>query len=221
MQMEARTLGQPGANQLRFVGAVVVQNQGNVQLRGHVLLDDVEEFAKLGRAMTAVCLADDRSGLCIQRGAEAGGAVSLVVVRAAFDLARSHGQQRRRAVQRLNLILLVAAQHQSAVRRVEIQPDDVAHLVDKQRIARELEGLAAMRGQGKSAPDAMNATAAESAALGQRTRGAPHLASEMWDRASAQPRTPASTASPRKGPHSRVPKNSRAEGGVQRAARND
>jgi len=48
-------------------------------------------------------LADDLAGLCIQRGEEAGGAVALVVVGTAFDLAWAHGQQRRRAIECLYL----------------------------------------------------------------------------------------------------------------------
>ena len=87
VQMEAGALGQPVANQLGFMGAVVVQNQMHLQLCRHVVLDSVEEEAKLPGAMPAVRLADDLAGLGIQRGEQAGGAVALVVMRAAFDLA--------------------------------------------------------------------------------------------------------------------------------------
>lgn len=75
MQMEARTLGQPVANQLRLVSAVVVQDQMHVQFCGHVLLDGVEEGAELGGTVAAARLADDLAGLCIERGEQAGGAM--------------------------------------------------------------------------------------------------------------------------------------------------
>ena len=54
------------------------------------------------------------------------------------------------------MALLVDAKHHGAIRRVEIEPDDVAHLLNEQRIARQLEGLAAMRLQAKGLPDAMD-----------------------------------------------------------------
>ena len=73
-----------------------------------------------------------------------GGAVPFVVVSAAFDLSGAHGQQQCGAVRRLNLAFLVHAQHQGAVGRVEVEADDIANFVDKQRIAAQLEGSAAV-----------------------------------------------------------------------------
>ena len=80
----------------------------------------------------------------------------LVVVGAPLGLAGPHRQQRLGAVQRLDLALLVDAQHHRAIRRIEIEPDDVAHLLHEQRIGRELEGLDAMRLQPEGLPDAMD-----------------------------------------------------------------
>src|SRR2546422_1315690 len=71
----------------------------------------------------------------------------------------------------LEMALLVHTQHQGAVGRVEVKADDVANLVDEQRITAQLEGLAAMRLQGKSAPDAADAALAESGGVSQRARG--------------------------------------------------
>jgi hypothetical protein len=59
-----------------------------------------------------------------------------VVVGAAFDLAGAHGQQRGGTIQRLNLALFVHAQDQGTLGRVQIKPNDVADLIDKQRVAR-------------------------------------------------------------------------------------
>ena len=56
VQVEAWPLGQPVADQLRLVGAVVVQDQVNVQFRRDVLLDGVQESAELDRAMAAMGL---------------------------------------------------------------------------------------------------------------------------------------------------------------------
>jgi len=69
----------------------------------------LEEVAKLFGAMALLVLADDLAGLGIQRSKQAGGAVPRIVVGAAFDLPRSHGQQRSRAVKRLDLALFIHA----------------------------------------------------------------------------------------------------------------
>jgi hypothetical protein len=53
----------------------------------------------------------------------------------------------------LNLALFIDAQDQRMLRRRQIEADDIAHLLDKQRIGRELEGLGAMRLEVESLPD--------------------------------------------------------------------
>jgi hypothetical protein len=65
-------------------------------------------------------------------------------VRAPLDLAWAHRHQGLRSVNRLNLALFIDAQNQRALGRRQVQPDDVAHLLDEQRIGEELEGFAAM-----------------------------------------------------------------------------
>src|SRR5262245_63309887 len=80
----------------------------------------------------------------IQRGKERGGAVPLVIMR----LARRHPwperQDRLRAVERLNLTLLIDAQHERLRGRIQIEADDVSQLAHEIRIPAELERLDAM-----------------------------------------------------------------------------
>ena len=54
-----------------------------------------------------------------------------VIMRPPLDLARPHGQQRLRPIERLDLTLFVHAQHQRPIRRVQVQAHDVADLLDK------------------------------------------------------------------------------------------
>src|SRR5260370_5571946 len=169
--MEAGTPSEQAANELRFMRAVVVQNEVHVQFWGHVLLDGVEKAAEFARAVTTMELAQDAAAGHVESGEQAGGAVAFVVVRAAFDLSGAHGQQRRGSVQGLNLTLLVHTQHQSAVGRAQIKADDVANLVDEQRIAAQLEGPAAMGLQRKGAPDAADAALAEPRRLSEGAGG--------------------------------------------------
>lgn len=62
MQVGARTLREPAADELGFVRAVVVQDEVHVEFSGHVALDDIEKAAELARsdADDAVALARGR-----------------------------------------------------------------------------------------------------------------------------------------------------------------
>ena len=107
----------------------------HVEIRGHVALDFVEKLAELPGAVTRHALADDRSRLHVERSEQRRGAVAFVVVGAPLDLAGAHRQQRLRAIQRLDLALFIDAKHQSALRRVKIEANDVTHLLNELRIS--------------------------------------------------------------------------------------
>jgi len=108
VQVKARAFGQPAADELGFVGAVVVQNEVYVQCCGHVRFDGVEKTAEFVGTMTTMQRAQQHMATGhVESGEQTGGAVPVVVVSAAFDLSGAHGQQQRRAVQRLHLAFLV------------------------------------------------------------------------------------------------------------------
>ena len=109
VQMESRSFCQPAADQLRFVISVVIQDQVDIQVWRDIFFDGVEEVTKLDRAMAALRLSDQFTRLGIERGKEAGGVVTRIIVGAAFDLPWTHWQQRRGSIQRLYLRLLVHA----------------------------------------------------------------------------------------------------------------
>src|SRR6516162_1616305 len=68
-----------------------------------------------------------------------------VVVRPPFDPSRQHRQQWLRAVERLDLALLIHTQDQGLLRQPQIQLDDVADFFNEQRVVREFECLPAAR----------------------------------------------------------------------------
>jgi len=115
-------------------------------------------------------LADNFATLGIQRGEERGHPMPRVVLGPALDLPRPHRQHGLRAIERLDLGFFVHAQHQRLVRRIEVEPDEVADFVDEQRIFGQLEGLAPMRLQPERAPDSAHRRLTESAARRHRTR---------------------------------------------------
>ena len=145
MQMEAWAFGQPPLDQRRFVGAVVVQDEVDLAVGRHGRVDQVKKLSELNRPMAAVGVPDDLPTLCVERRKQQGRPMTPVGVRAPCGLTRLHRQQRLREVEGLNLRFLVHAQHQGMVGRIEIEPDDVAHLLDEQRVRRQREGLGAMR----------------------------------------------------------------------------
>ena len=77
----------------------------------------------------------------------------LVVVGGALGDPRAHRQDRRGPIQRLDLGLLIHAQHHGPLGRVEVQPDDIADLLDEQRVLRQLPGLLAVGLQPERPPD--------------------------------------------------------------------
>ena len=67
---------------------------------------------------------------------------------------RGQGQDGLGAVEGLDLTLFIDTQHQGLVGRIQIQPDDVAHLVDELGVGGELEGLDPVRLQAEGVPQA-------------------------------------------------------------------
>ncbi|WP_430642064.1 hypothetical protein [Bradyrhizobium ivorense] len=64
------------------------------------------------------------------------------------------------------MALLVDAKHHSLVRRIEIEPDDVAQLLDKEGIGRELKTAGTVRLQTEELEQAMNRAFGNSRLLG-------------------------------------------------------
>jgi hypothetical protein len=129
-----------------------------------------EELLELDRAMASVQRSDHPARADVERGVETRGARALVVVRRALGRARQHRQHRRAAIERLDLRLDVDTQHHRALGRVEIEPDDVAHLVDELRIARELPRLGAVRLQPERPPDSRHRRLRQPDLAGHRAR---------------------------------------------------
>ena len=127
-------------NQRRLVGAGVVENHVDVPRGWDRLVDRVEELPELDRAMPAVEGADDGAGFGVERGKQGRRAVRHVIMRAPFDLAGPHRQQRLGPVERLDLTLLVHTQDQRPIRGVQISPT-MSRTFSMRRVFRELERL--------------------------------------------------------------------------------
>ena len=130
---EARMAVEPGAHLGVLVGGVVVEDDVDGLAGRHLALDGVEEADELLVAVALHVAADDGAVEHVERGEQGGGAVALVVVGHGAEPALLHRQAGLGAVERLDLALLVDRQHDGVRRRIDIEPDDVAQLVDEVR----------------------------------------------------------------------------------------
>ena len=129
--MPASAFGEPGTDKLGLVARRVVHDNVNVEIGRNVALDLIEEPAELLSAVTRHAFADDRRCLDVERGEQSGRAVALIVVGSPLSLTAAHRQQRLYAIKCLDLALFIDAQHQSKLRRIKVEPDDVAHLLNE------------------------------------------------------------------------------------------
>ena len=134
MHVESRPLRRPGLDFGVLVGAVVVDDQVQIELLGHLFVDPSQKAEELLVPVTGLAFGDHRTGGHIQRGKQGGGSVVDVVMRHIFHVVQSHGQQRLRPVQSMNPRLFVYAEHDSDLGWTEIQADDVANLLHNERI---------------------------------------------------------------------------------------
>lgn len=134
MQMVPGPLRNPSPNRGRFMRPIVVQNQMNLQINRNSHLYSVQKLSKFKGAMSPMALPDDLSRFHVEGGEERTGSMACVIMRSPLHPAWPHGQKWLRSVKRLNQRLLVHAQHQSSIRRVQIQPHNVSHLLDKKGV---------------------------------------------------------------------------------------
>ena len=87
----------------------------------------------------------DLPGRDLQRREQRGSAVPHIVVGALLSLAGLHRQRLLGPVQRLDLGLLVDAEHDRVLRRVQIQPNHIGDLGHQLRVGGELERLSPPR----------------------------------------------------------------------------
>ena len=156
MDMVARPGGEPALDLGMLVGAVVVDDEVDVEVGGHAGVDVLEEAQELLMTMPWLALGDDLAGGHVQGGKEVGGTVTDVAMRDAFDVSEPEGQERLGSLQRLSLAFLVDAEHHRVVGRVEVESDDIADLLGEERIGGELEVLLPVRLDVERCPDAMD-----------------------------------------------------------------
>jgi hypothetical protein len=170
VHLEAGMRHQPALDGRRLVGRGVSHDQVHVQFPGHGLVDAGQELLELDRAVPRGHLGNHLAACHLQRRVQVGGAMAGVVVAAAPGDPSQQWQDRRGAVQRLDARLLVRAQHHRRIRRVQVQPDHVADLVDELRVGRQLPRLVQVGREPKRPPDPRDRRLAHASRPGHAAR---------------------------------------------------
>ncbi len=105
-----------------FVGAVVIHDQMDIQVLGHVRFDVAQGTGKFLMAMARLALRNHRTIQYIQGRKQRRGTVTFVIVGDTFDVSQSRRQHRLSSFQGLTLAFFVHRQNQSVGRRIQVQP---------------------------------------------------------------------------------------------------
>ena len=130
----------PGPHLGVLVGGVVVHDQVQAHPVGYLPVQAAQEVEPLPVGVPGGGLADDFAVQVGQRRKQGDGAVAPVVVGLGGAVAAQGGEAGLGALQGLALALLVAAQHQPPLRRVQVQPHHVPELLLEARGVRQLRG---------------------------------------------------------------------------------
>ena len=157
MHVEAFVLLKPSLHFRVFVRGVIVHDQMQLKMFGRFAIDFFEKLQPLLVPVLALDAADQASLKIIQRSKQGDSAVADIVMRLRTDMPDPQRQTRLRTLQGLNLAFLIAAEHQSLVWRVEIQPDNIPKLLFEMWIIGQFEGTGQVRFQVIGGPESVHA----------------------------------------------------------------
>ncbi len=136
----------------------VADDDVDVEIFGHVSVDEVQEPSELEGAVALGHVGDHLSRGDVEGRVEIGGAVAPVVAGASLGWSRSQREDGGGAIQGLHWGLLIHAEHEGAFGRIEVKAHYVPDSFNEMGIGRELEGVDQMRFEPEGTPDAAHAT---------------------------------------------------------------
>ena len=137
-------------------------------LAGEFLVESAQKLEELLMPVPLIALANHLPMQRIQSGKQRRRAVTLVVVGHCPATALLDREAGLRPIERLNLALLVHAQNERLLRRIQIQSDHVGHFFQELGVAREFECLDPMGFQIMGLPDLVHGGLAEPLTPGHR-----------------------------------------------------
>ena len=150
---------------------VVVDDVVDDSCGGDGALNGVEEADELLVAMPSHAAPDHGSIEEVERGEQRGRAVALVVMGHRPAFSGLERQARLRAVERLDLALLVDRDDHRVLGRVHVEADDVLDLLGELGIVGALEGANAVRLQPMRLPQALHGAQADADSFGHGAAG--------------------------------------------------
>src|SRR6185436_13514673 len=153
VNVEARMFEKPASDRWCLVRAEIVEHDVDVEVFGHCGVDGVEKLLELDGTVPAMQLADHSSRHDVECCEQRRRAMTYVIVASTLGIARLHRQEGLSPIERLDLRFLVDAKHESTVWRVQIEADNIAHLLDELRVLGQFERLYAVRLKAKSSPN--------------------------------------------------------------------
>ena len=120
---------QPGADLGLLVCRVIIEDDVDGLVCGHLSFDGVQEANELLMPMSLHVSADDGAIQDIECGKQGRGPVALVIMRHGRASAALQRRARLGAIQGLDLALLIHGQHDGVGRRRDVKPDDIAKLL--------------------------------------------------------------------------------------------
>ena len=154
MKLDAGMAQQPSLDRWRAVSGEIVEDDVDVERGLDGRFDLAQKGDEILRPMLGLASGDHLAGRDVERGEQIQSPMAHVVVSPSLGLAEVHRQDRLRALQRLDLRLLVHREDHGIRRRSHVQAHHVPDLLHELRIRRELETLRTMRLQPECPPDA-------------------------------------------------------------------
>jgi hypothetical protein len=130
----------------------------NVEFIGHVGFDVPKEGEELLMSMPGLALADDGARSDIQSGEQCCRPVAEIIMRHAFDIAETHGQDGLTTLSSLDLSFFIDTKNEGIIWGIEVQTDDVTNLFDEERVSRQRKAPGAVWLNPKKLHVAVNGT---------------------------------------------------------------
>ena len=131
MEGPARMARQPLPDGRMLVGGVIVEDGVDSLSGWNLALDGIQEADEFLMAMALHVVADDRSVEDVHGREQSGRPVPLVVMGHSSGAAPLHRQAGLSTIEGLDLALFVDAEHHGVGRRIDIETDHAAQLVDE------------------------------------------------------------------------------------------
>jgi hypothetical protein len=138
------------------VSGGVVADEMNIKLSGHLTVYLSQESEPFLMAMTSGSVSEDLAGQIIQCSKQSDRSMAVVIVPLGADMALTQGQAGLATLKGLALALFIAAEHERAMGRLDIETHHVPELLCKGQILGELERTHAMRSDRMRRPKPMH-----------------------------------------------------------------